>query len=73
MQILFAPGTNVKRAATALAGVQSRGDLRGHNLVWQDKTQYEHEVNPLQRFLVDASLSGGAHVHRSLASSFATA
>jgi hypothetical protein len=60
MQLLFAPGTNMKRMATAVAAVAARGDLRGSNLIWQDKTQYEHEVNPLQRFLVDASLSGGA-------------
>ena len=59
LQLMFAPGTNIKKAASVVSTLASRGDLRAHNYAWLDKTQYEHEVSPLQRFLVDASVSGG--------------
>ena len=59
LQLMFAPGTNIKKAAAVVSTLAGRSNLRAQNYVWQDKTQYEHEVSPLQRFLVDASVSGG--------------
>ena len=48
----------MKRAASALHKLASGNELKGH-LTWTDRNQYEHEVASLQRFLVDASVSGG--------------
>ena len=61
MQFTFKPGTSVKRAAAAVHKLASGNELRGH-LTWGAgaSVQYEHEVASLQRFLVDASVSGGA-------------
>ena len=36
--------------------------LRELGLTWLETSLYEHEVSLLQRFLVDASLSGGEHL-----------
>lgn len=58
-QIQFKPGTSIKKAAAAISAIVSKNGLRARNILWQDKAQYEHEVNILQRFLVDASVSGG--------------
>ena len=58
MQISFKPGTSVKKAAAAVHKMASGNELKGH-LTWSARTQFEHEVASLQRFLVDASVSGG--------------
>ena len=58
LQITLKPGASVKRTASALHKLASGNELKGH-LTWTDRNQYEHEVNSLQRFLVDASVSGG--------------
>ena len=58
LQITLKPGASVKRAASALHKLASGNELKGH-LTWTDRNQYEHEVASLQRFLVDASVSGG--------------
>lgn len=58
MQLSFQPGASVKRAAAAVHKLASGNELKGH-LTWAARTQYEHEVASLQRFLVDASVSGG--------------
>ena len=58
LQVTLKPGASVKRAASALHKLASGNELKGH-LTWTDRNQYEHEVNSLQRFLVDASVSGG--------------
>ena len=57
-QISLQPGASVKRAAAAVHKLASGNELKGH-LTWAARTQYEHEVASLQRFLVDASVSGG--------------
>ena len=48
----------MKKAAAAVHKLASGNELKGH-LTWTARTQYEHEVASLQRFLVDASVSGG--------------
>ena len=58
LQITLKPGASVKRAASAVHKLASGNELKGH-LTWTDRNQYEHEVASLQRFLVDASVSGG--------------
>jgi hypothetical protein len=58
-QFYFKPGTNVKKAAASISSIANKNALRPHNLLWQDKAQFEHEVGLLQRFLVDAPVSGG--------------
>lgn len=50
----------MKKAAGALRQALQRDVLRQHGYTWIDLEQYEHEVNVLQRFLVDTSVSGGA-------------
>ena len=61
VQFTLKPGTSVKKAAAAVHKAASGNELRGH-LSWRAGAcvQYEHEVASLQRFLVDASVSGGA-------------
>ncbi len=61
MQFHFRTGANVKKAAASIATLAAKDRLRPHNFLWQDKAQFEHEVSLLQRFLVDAPISGGAH------------
>ncbi|KAK9916419.1 hypothetical protein WJX75_002409 [Coccomyxa subellipsoidea] len=63
IQFFFKPGTNVKKAAASISSIANKNALRPHNLLWQDKAQFEHEVGLLQRFLVDAPVSGGAWMH----------
>ncbi len=58
VQLSFQPGASVKKAAAAVHKLASGNELKGH-LTWAARTQYEHEVASLQRFLVDASVSGG--------------
>ena len=58
MQLSFQPGASMKRAAAAIHKLASGNELKAH-LTWSARTQFEHEVASLQRFLVDASVSGG--------------
>jgi hypothetical protein len=60
-QFCLKPGANIRKAAGQVASLAGKNGLRAHGIVWQDKAQFEHDVNALQRFLVDASLSGGTH------------
>lgn len=53
----------MKKAAGALRQALQRDALRQQGYTWIDLEQYEHEVNVLQRFLVDTSVSGGALPH----------
>ena len=59
MQVMLAPGASVKKAAGALRQALQKDALRQQGYTWIDTEQYEHEVNVLQRFLVDTSVSGG--------------
>ncbi|KAK9810365.1 hypothetical protein WJX72_009511 [[Myrmecia] bisecta] len=63
LKLMLCPGGNAKKTAAHVANVAKKGQLRAQGFNWRDTTQYEHEVNPLQRFLVDASISGGAWLH----------
>lgn len=56
---MLAPGASVKKAAGALRQALQKDGLRQQGYTWKDTEQYEHEVNVLQRFLVDTSVSGG--------------
>ena len=58
--MVLAPGASVKKAAGALRQALQRDTLRQQGYTWIDMEQYENEVNVLQRFLVDTSVSGGA-------------
>lgn len=61
LKIVLAPGGSVRRAGTQiLRAITNRPGLRNQGFVWRDQTMYEHEVNPLQRFLADLPCSGGA-------------
>lgn len=59
MQVALAPGASVKKAAGAVRQALQKDGLRQQGYTWVDTEQYEHEVNALQRFLVDSSVSGG--------------
>lgn len=59
VQVVLAPGTSVKKAAGAVRQALQKDALRQQGYAWIDMEQYEHEVNVLQRFLVDTSVSGG--------------
>lgn len=59
LQVLLAPGASVKKAAGAVKQAIQKGSLQQLGYSWADPDQYEHEVNILQRFLVDTSVSGG--------------
>lgn len=59
VQVMLAPGTSVKKAAGAVRQALQKDALRQQGYTWIDIEQYEHEVNVLQRFLVDTSVSGG--------------
>jgi len=58
-QVLLAAGMNVKKAAGAVKQALQKDSLRQQGFTWLDLDQYEHEVNALQRFLVDTAVSGG--------------
>lgn len=58
-QVLLAAGMNVKKAAGAVRQALQKDSLRPQGFTWLDLEQYEHEVNALQRFLVDTAVSGG--------------
>jgi DNA polymerase delta subunit 1 len=61
LKVILAPGGNVRRAGSqVLRSITNRPGLRSQGFVWKDQTIYEHEVNPLQRFLADLPCSGGA-------------
>ena len=49
----------MKKAAGAVRQALQKDALRQQGYTWIDMEQYEHEVNVLQRFLVDTSVSGG--------------
>jgi len=58
-QVLLAAGMNVKKAAGVVKQALQKDSLRQQGFTWLDLDQYEHEVNALQRFLVDTAVSGG--------------
>ena len=59
VQVVLAPGMSVKKGAGAVKQALQKDTLRQQGFTWLDMEQYEHEVNVLQRFLVDTSVSGG--------------
>lgn len=61
LQVVLAPGASVKKAAGAVRQSLQKDALRQQGYTWTDTEQYEHEVNVLQRFLVDTSVSGGGY------------
>ena len=63
LQVMLAPGTGVKKAAGGVRQALQKDGLRQQGYTWADTEQYEHEVNVLQRFLVDTSVSGGTSWH----------
>lgn len=63
LQVSLAAGASVKKAAGAVKTIIQKGSLQQVGYSWADPDQYEHEVNILQRFLVDTSLSGGMPIH----------
>ncbi|KAL3139857.1 hypothetical protein ABBQ38_004153 [Trebouxia sp. C0009 RCD-2024] len=63
IKVMLAPGASVKKAAGALRQALQKDGLRQQGYTWVDTEQYEHEVNVLQRFLVDTSVSGGSWLH----------
>ncbi|KAA6423641.1 MAG: DNA polymerase delta catalytic subunit, partial [Trebouxia sp. A1-2] len=63
IKVLLAAGMNVKKAAGAVRQALQKDSLRPQGFTWLDLEQYEHEVNALQRFLVDTAVSGGSWIH----------
>ncbi|KAL0056285.1 hypothetical protein WJX82_009537 [Trebouxia sp. C0006] len=63
IKVLLAAGMNVKKAAGAVKQALQKDSLRQQGFTWLDLDQYEHEVNALQRFLVDTAVSGGSWIH----------
>eukprot|EP00887_Chlorella_sp_A99_P005178 scaffold1.g5178.t1 len=63
LKLCLHPGGSVRKASAALAQAIARSRLPELGLVWRDPTVYEAEVNPLQRFLVDVPVSGGAWLY----------
>ena len=61
-QVLLAAGMSVKKAAGAVKQALQKDSLRQQGFTWLDLEQYEHEVNALQRFLVDTAVSGGTPI-----------
>ena len=61
-QVLLAAGMSVKKAAGAVKQALQKDSLRQQGFTWLDLEQYEHEVNALQRFLVDTAVSGGTQL-----------
>lgn len=60
LKLLLPQGQAPRKVAAILQKLFAQGTLRHDGgLVWRDAAQYEHEVALLQRFLVDASISGG--------------
>lgn len=62
LELTLNPSGNARKAGTAIQKLIAGRTLQSEGLVWRDKTGYEYEVGPLQRFLADAPLSGGAWV-----------
>ena len=59
LQATLRQGTSVKRVASPVSKwIESRHTGQSA-WTFHDTELYEHEVNPLQRFLVDSSISGG--------------
>ena len=63
LKLRLHPGGSVKRASAALAKAIAAGWLQELELAWLDTSLYEAEVAPLQRFLVDLPVSGGAWLY----------
>lgn len=61
-QISFHPGTSIKRAAASVLKTLQTPAMASEGFHWLESTMYEHEVNLLQRFLVDTGCAGGSWV-----------
>ena len=59
LQATLKPGTSVKRVASPVSKWIESKHTGQSAWTFHDTELYEHEVNPLQRFLVDSSISGG--------------
>ena len=49
----------MKKAGKAIHGAKNALESAGY--LWENAQMHEHEVNLLQRFLVDCSMSSGLH------------
>ena len=59
LQAALRPGTSVKRVAGPVSKWIDSRHTGQSAWTFHDTELYEHEINPLQRFLVDSSISGG--------------
>lgn len=59
MQLSFPPGTSIKKVARLVHSCKSNVEAGGFE--WEHADMHEHEVNILQRFLVDTLLSSGKY------------
>lgn len=59
VQIWFPRGMSMKKAGKAIHGAKNALESAGY--LWENAQMHEHEVNLLQRFLVDCSMSSGLH------------
>lgn len=57
LQLSFPVGTSIKKAGRDLHATKSAVEEAG--FLWEHADMHEHEVNLLQRFLVDCSVSSG--------------
>ena len=57
LQLHFPPGTSIKKVARLVHASKSAVEAAGFE--WDHADMHEHEVNLLQRYLVDTLLSSG--------------
>lgn len=57
MQIYLPRGMSMKKAGKAIHG--AKASIQDAGFLWENAQMHEHEVNLLQRFLVDCSMSSG--------------
>ena len=61
MQLSFPVGTSIKKAGRDVHGTKAVVQEAGY--FWDHADMHEHEVNLLQRFLVDSSVSSGGFLY----------
>lgn len=57
MQLYFPVGTSIKKVGREVYAAKAAVEEAGYS--WDHADMHEHEVNLLQRFLVDCSVSSG--------------
>ncbi|KAL4423537.1 hypothetical protein ABPG77_006560 [Micractinium sp. CCAP 211/92] len=60
LRLLLPVGGSVAQAQKHISMAMQSSGMRAEGLVWRDPDLYEHEVKPLDRFLADLPVSGGA-------------